>query len=92
MLLRALSHAAGGRMKATITSTTEVVEIIDIKGNKALARAWEGVTEAGVPFTAYITQVQVRRNANTSVFEAELTEHKAPDAETLRAIGLRFVV
>jgi hypothetical protein len=79
-------------MKATITSTTEVVEIIDIVGNRAFARVWEGVSEKGVPFTAYITSVQVRSNADCSQFAAELKEHKPPEPETRRAIDLRFII
>lgn len=35
-------------MKATVSSTTEVVEIVDIKGNRCLARVWEGVSEKGI--------------------------------------------
>ena len=79
-------------MKATITSTTEVVEISDPHGKRALARVWEGISDRGVPFVAYITCVQVRRDADNSQFEAELGEHKAPDLATMRAIDLRFIL
>ena len=76
-------------MKAQITSTDRIV--VD-KSSTIKARVWEGVTEAGVPFTAYITLVQVAKNADNSVFERELTEHKAPEAATIRAIDARFVI
>lgn len=79
-------------MQATITSTTEVVDLIDIKGNPCVARAWEGISAAGVPFTAYVTMVQVRREKDNSEFVRELSEHKAPGPETRRAIDLRFVL
>lgn len=79
-------------MQATITSTTEVVEIKDPQGRRCLARVWEGVSAAGVPFTAYLTMVQVHKDDDNSQFEAELTEHKAPEPATRRAIDLRFVL
>jgi hypothetical protein len=77
-------------MKAQITSTTQIVSVDPAGAIKA--RVWEGITEAGVPFTAYITTCQVRSNADNSEFERELREHKPPDAETLRAIDMRFII
>lgn len=79
-------------MKANITSTDVVVEMSDIEGRPHKCRVWEGITETGIPFTAYISTVQVARNADNSQFERELTEHKAPEPETRRAIDLRFVI
>lgn len=79
-------------MKASIESTTEVVTIRDIDGNVARARVWAGLSETGVRFTAYITNIQVARSEDNSQFERELQEHSQPDAETRRAIGLRFVI
>lgn len=79
-------------MKASIESTTEVVTITDIKGNRCLARVWEGKTEAGVPFVAYITTVQVHKSHDGSQFARELQEHKQPNADTRRAIDLRFII
>ncbi|MCZ7564711.1 MAG: hypothetical protein M5U08_13805 [Burkholderiales bacterium] len=87
---RALREARGPPMKAHITSTDRIVTI-DPAGN-AEARVREGVTEGGVRFTAYITTCQVRRDADNSEFERELREHKPPDADTLRAIDMRFIV
>jgi len=79
-------------MKATITSTTEVVEIKDPQGRPCLARVWEGVSAAGVPFTAYLTMVQVHRNDDNSQFEAELQERNPPEPATRRAIDLRMIL
>ena len=79
-------------MKATITSTDQIVEMKDLKGRPYMARVWEGLSEGGVPFTAYISVVQVHRNADNSVFGRELQEHKAPHADTQRAIDMRFVL
>lgn len=74
-------------MKATIESTDKVVVV-----NMARARVWEGVTEAGVPFVAYIAMVQVKNDADNSQFERELEQHKQPSAETVRAIDARFIL
>ena len=79
-------------MKAQINSTTEVVEINDVKGNRCLARVWEGMTEAGVPFTAYVTNLQIDRKADNSQFAREMQEHSQPSLETRRAIDLRFII
>jgi hypothetical protein len=77
-------------MKATITSTDRIVSAD--KAGTVKARVWEGVSEAGVPFTAYVTFVQVHRDADNSQFERELSEHKPPEAATVRAIDARFVI
>lgn len=77
-------------MKATITSTDRIVTAD--KAGTVKARVWEGISEAGVPFTAYVTFVQVHRNEDNSEFERELSEHKAPNADTVRAIDARFVI
>lgn len=80
-------------MKAGITSTNAIVEMKDIKGRSFTSRVWEGVTDAGVEFTAYIAVAQVRRDADNSEFSRELTEtSKVPGAETQRAIDMRFIV
>ena len=80
-------------MKATIASTDRIVTIkaIGFEGS-TLARVWEGTTEAGVPFTAYIPIIQVHKAQDNAQFEAELTEHKQPTADTLRAIDARMVL
>ena len=83
-------------MKATIESTDTIVDSVPIYGTReradVLARVWEGVTEDGVEFIAYILTLQVRSDADNSAFERELIEHKRPSAETQRAIDLRHVL
>lgn len=74
-------------MKATITSTTEIV---DIDGRQNMGRVWEGVSENGIPFTAYISLIQVKRTEDCSEFDRELADHKRPDEHTRRAIMERF--
>lgn len=77
-------------MKAKIEST-KVLVFLD-KAMTVQARVWEGVSESGVPFTAYIAEVQVHRDADNSEFEAELNEHKFPDADTCRAVDARMIL
>lgn len=79
-------------MKATITSVDKIVDIKAI-GHPGMtkARVWEGVTEGGVRFTAYIPLVQVFKGDDNSQFERELSEHKPPEDWTMRAIDARMV-
>lgn len=80
-------------MKATIESTDRVVEVSDPAGRRASARVWRGVTEAGVEFTAYITQVQVRAGRSREAeFNRDLARSGAPDVDTIKAIELRYIV
>lgn len=79
-------------MKATITSTDRIVEIRDPNNNRVMARVWEGVTEAGVPFVAYISLVQVHQGEDQAEFQRALQENKPPSADTVRAIDLRFII
>lgn len=79
-------------MKATITSTDRVVDIAGTADGVVQARVWEGVSDGGVPFTAYVTLVQVLRTEDNSEFERELHEHKAPEPATRRAIDARFIL
>lgn len=80
-------------MKAKITSTDQIVTIKAIGfDGQTKARVWEGVTDAGVSFTAYIPVVQVLRAADNSEFERELSEHKTPDIATQRAIDARMIL
>lgn len=79
-------------MKAAITSTDQIVDIPAI-GHPGMtqARVWEGITERGVRFTAYIPFVQVHRQDDNSQFERDLCESKSPEDWTRRAIEARFV-
>jgi hypothetical protein len=79
------------KMEATIKSTDQIVDVKAI-GHSGLtkARVWEGVTAAGVRFTAYIPIVQVHKDDDNVQFERELSEHKQPENWTARAIEARF--
>jgi hypothetical protein len=78
-------------MEAMITSTDQIVDVKAI-GHPDLtkARVWEGVTAAGVRFTAYIPIVQVHKDDDNAQFERELSEHKRPEDWTRRAMDARF--
>lgn len=79
-------------MKATIQSTSRIVEVGSAATGFVPGRVWEGVSEDGVPFFAVITRVAVHRDADNSRFEAELQEHTPPSVEQLIAIPLRMVI
>jgi len=80
-------------MKAKIESTDRIVDIQAVgHPGKTKARVWEGVTDGGVRFTAYIPVVQVHRRDDNSEFERELSEHKQPDQSTQHAIALLMFV
>lgn len=78
-------------MRATVTSTQRHRQMKDAIGRPFIAQVWEGVTDAGVPFTAYIAIAQVHKDADNSKFVADLTESVPPRPETQRAIDMRFV-
>lgn len=79
-------------MKASIESTSTIVEMRNYQGTPFDARVWQGVTEGGIEFTAYIAITQVRKDADCSEFERDLRESSAPNAGALRAIDLRFII
>jgi hypothetical protein len=80
-------------LKASITSTDRIVDVKAV-GHPGMtkARVWEGVTEGGVQFTAYIPIVQVLRTHDNAQFERELQEHKEPEDWTRRAIDMRMIL
>lgn len=80
-------------MKAQITSTDQIVTVkaIGFEGSTK-ARVWEGTTDGGVRFTAYIPIVQVHKDDDNSQFERELSEHKPPEDWTQRAIDARMIL
>lgn len=79
-------------MKATMTSTNEIVTIAAVGyPGQTQARVWEGATENGVRFVAYIPLVQVHYKADNKQFERELLEHKRPDPDTRKAIDARML-
>jgi hypothetical protein len=80
-------------MKAKIESTDQIVDIQAV-GHPGMtkARVWEGVTEAGVQFTAYIPMVQVLKADDCQEFERDLVEHKRAQDWVRRAIDFRMVL
>jgi hypothetical protein len=77
-------------MKITIESTTKIVELKTDSGSVP-ARIWEGKTETGIPVHCYITRIAVIEKEDTSQFERELKEQRAPSPEA-EAIPLRLIL
>lgn len=77
-------------MKATIESTTEIVDVT--QDGRVKARVWEGKTERGVPFVAYIVFVQSKSADDNAEFVRDLLECKVPTPETLKAIDARMIL
>jgi len=61
-------------MKATIESTDQLVTIDGVS-----CRAWNGTTEGGASFTAFIALLKVPNGQDQSQFERELLEQPARD-------------
>lgn len=74
-------------MKVTMQSTDLIGEVAGVP-----ARIWEGETEGGVPFIAFVTRVMVHKDHPQSEFEAELRESPPPSSATVHAIPLRMVI
>jgi hypothetical protein len=79
-------EAAEEVMRITIESTTKTVTLNDVP-----ARIWEGKTDSGIRCHCYITRIGVERDEDSSEFERELQEHRAPSPE-IEAIPLRLVI
>lgn len=79
-------------MKATMESTDRIVPVRTGDGRTVRVRVWEGKTERGVPFVAYIAMIQCAVEHDQAELERDLEEHKPPTAETLRAIDARFIL
>ena len=73
-------------MKATLESTSKIVHL-----NGLPCRIWEGKTESGIPFLAFVNLVRVSVKSDGEVFAAELQEVKAPSVEA-EAIPLRMIL
>lgn len=81
-------------MKATIESTEKIVQLkapADAKPGYLPARVWEGTTERGVRFHAYITRVAVAPDQDQSQFEDQLRECRAATPE-IAALPGRLVL
>jgi hypothetical protein len=68
-------------VKITIESTSKLVELRTGAGGVLPARVWEGQTESGVPVHCFITRIAVHKHRDTSQFDRELQEHRAPSAD-----------
>ncbi len=73
-------------MKATIESTWRFADVRDEKGRLAEARVWEGVTESGIPFAAFIV-VALPGSGRELEFDRELDQSRPASTETLKAIA-----
>jgi hypothetical protein len=72
-------------MVITIESTSRLVSVNGIK-----CRVWEGTTQAGVAVQVLIPRIAVLKDADTSQFDAELQEQRAPSA--VQAFDTRMVL
>jgi hypothetical protein len=56
---------------------------LKVRGNEdgVPARIWEGKTESGIPFHAFIVRVAVDKDENDAQFKRELQEMAAPSPE-----------
>ena len=73
-------------MKATLESTSKIVSV-----NGVPARIWEGKTEKGTRFMAFITRVAVPEGLDQAEFTTELKETAVPSADA-ESIPLRFIL
>jgi hypothetical protein len=83
-------------MRATLESTTKIVELAvtgpyTSDGIVMGARIWEGCTEKGIRFHAYIVRVAVANDLDQTEFATELRETRAPSADVV-AIPLRLIL
>ncbi|GAC1498595.1 MAG: hypothetical protein NVS1B14_01670 [Vulcanimicrobiaceae bacterium] len=80
--------ADGGKvMKIIIESTSQIVNASGID-----CRVWEGSTESGIRVHCLIPRIAVRDDQDTTQFEAELKEQRAPSVDAIRACPLRLVL
>jgi hypothetical protein len=63
-------------VKITSESTTKVVSFNGID-----CRVWEGESEHDIPVIVFIPRIAVKNGLDTSQFDAELRERRAPSAE-----------
>lgn len=61
-------------MKAKIESTDKIVTV----GSALPARIWEGTTESGILFLAFITHLEPADPAQMAKFLAEMSDMKKP--------------
>lgn len=59
-------------MKATLESTDRIITV----GAGLPARIWEGTTESGTPFLAFITHLEPIKDSDKPKFIAEMSDMK----------------
>lgn len=74
-------------MRVTLESTSRIVEVNGVPG-----RIWEGQTSSGVPCFALITRIAVHKDDDSSQFERELREQRAPSVRAVEAFDARLVL
>jgi hypothetical protein len=74
-------------MKVQMESTDLIGEV-----NGVPARIWEGVTESGVPFMAFVTRVMVHKDHSQTEFDSEVRASPPPQQATVHPIPLRLVI
>jgi hypothetical protein len=78
-------------VKIAIENTNRIVEVEAIAGDKVKARVWEGETDSGIKVQCLITLIAVRNGEDTSQFERELKQQRAPQIEP-QAFDLRLIL
>lgn len=79
-------------MKITIESTTKIVLVKPAAFTQGMeCRVWEGETEKGVKVQCLIPRIAVKLGEDTSQFEKELKEQRAPSAE-VAAFPMRMIL
>jgi len=74
-------------MKMTIENTTRIIEVDGVP-----ACVWEGKTENGIDVYACIVRVVVHDDDDSSEFEADLKQCRAPSATAIEAFPLDMIL
>lgn len=77
-------------MKATIESTWRVMDVRDARKRAAQVQVFEGTTETGIRFVAYVVRVQLlpADESRRPEFEKEITSSRPVGDDALRALAL----
>ena len=70
-------------MKATMTSTSRFVQLYPAEIG---ARVWEGETDTGIRFTAYVAAINVNAGSDGAALSREIAASAPPSIETETAI------
>lgn len=74
-------------MRITIESTSKIVNV-----NGVDARIWEGTTDSGIPVHCMITRIGVHKDQDTTQFQRELQEMRAPSPAVDGVYSARMVL